>query len=80
MEIQREGENGHTRMKRRQRQYTILQGERTDEVAPLVCLLSRIGAFPGIRSFRLPLLVTIIPFSIIRSLYFVIHHGRGAFG
>jgi hypothetical protein len=80
MGIQREGENGHTRMKRCQRQYTILQGEWTDEVAPLVCLLSRIRAFPGIRSFRLPLLVTIIPFSITRSLYFVSHHGRGAFG
>jgi hypothetical protein len=27
MEIQREGENGHTRMKRCQWQYTVLQGE-----------------------------------------------------
>jgi hypothetical protein len=27
MEIQREGENGHTRMKRCQRQYNVLQGE-----------------------------------------------------
>jgi hypothetical protein len=50
-----------------------------DEVAPRGCLLSQIGAFPGIRSFRLPLLVTIIPISITCSLYFVSRHGRGAF-
>jgi hypothetical protein len=49
-----------------------------DEVAPHDCLLSRIGAFPGTRSFRLPLLVTIIPFSITHSLYFVSR--RSAFG
>jgi hypothetical protein len=79
IEIQREGEKEHTRMRKCQRQYTVLHGEWTDEVAPLNCLLSRIRAFPGILSFRLPLLVTIIPFSITRSLYFVSHRRRGAF-
>jgi hypothetical protein len=34
IEIQTEGENGHTEMKKWQRQYTILQGERVDGVMP----------------------------------------------
>jgi hypothetical protein len=67
-------------MKKCQQQYTVLQGERADGVALRGCLLSWIGAFPGIRSFRLPLLVTIIPFLITCSLYFVSRQGRGAFG